>query len=173
MSVHGLAAYPKNHGWVIWPRPRIINKECKHLWNCYVSYVNLRLHPLLSHQPAVFVLTVPNSSIGLYGTGALEGQQYAVYSDLAEVLETDFTGGNKVLTQLSNFYDSCITAQMMNETEFVDRLVPIIRKFYQQLGTYSYSDYLEWNNEIMGGQIFACWRLLTVHGCSYGSTCEW
>ena len=76
------------------------------------------------------ILTCPD----LFGTGALEQQQYAVYSDLAKVLETDFTGGNKVLIQLSNFYNSCIAAQMMNETEFVDRLVPVIRKFYQDLG---------------------------------------
>ena len=72
--------------------------------------------------------------LDLFGTGAIEQQQYAVYSDLAKVLETDFTGGNKVLIQLSNFYNSCIAAQMMNETEFVDKLVPVIRKFYQELG---------------------------------------
>ena len=61
-----------------------------------------------------------------------------MYSDLAKVLETDFTGRNKVLIQLSNFYNSCIAAQMMNQTEFVDKLVPVIRKFYQELGEFNF-----------------------------------
>ena len=61
-----------------------------------------------------------------------------MYSDLAEVLDTDFAGGNKVLTELSDFYASCIASQLMNETEFVDNLLPVIRKLYQDLGTFSY-----------------------------------
>ena len=85
-----------------------------------------------------------------------------MYSDLAKVLETNFTGGNKVLTQLSSFYNSCIAAQMMNETEFVDRLVPIIRKFYQELGTYSYSDYLVC--DIMKSDF--CMLKTAIHECA-------
>ena len=69
-----------------------------------------------------------------YGTGALQEQQFAVYSDLAEVLETDFTAGNRILTEVSDFYTSCIAAQLMNQTEFVDNFLPVIRKFYQNLG---------------------------------------
>ena len=71
-----------------------------------------------------------------YGTGALRQQQFAVYSDLAEVLETDFTGGNSVLTELSDFYDSCIAAQLMTEEEFISKLIPVIRQVYQDLGMF-------------------------------------
>ena len=57
-----------------------------------------------------------------------------MYSDLAEVLETDFTAGNKILTEVSDFYTSCIAAQLMNQTEFEDNFLPVVRKFYQNLG---------------------------------------
>ena len=73
----------------------------------------------------------------IFGTGALEQQQYAVYSDLAMVLETDFAGGNKILTELSDFYTSCIAAQLMDDSEFIDILIPIMRKLYQDLGMFN------------------------------------
>lgn len=91
-------------------------------WWSYVSwYTNNSLpHPLDS-----------------FGTGVLTQQQYAVYSDLAEVLERDIAGGNGVLAEVSDFYTSCITAMFMNDTDFAE-LVPIIRKHYQELGMSSF-----------------------------------
>ena len=73
----------------------------------------------------------------LFGTSVIQEQQYAVYSDLAGVLETDFAGDNKVLTELSDFYDSCIAAKLMSDDEFVEKLIPAVRKLYQDLGTYN------------------------------------
>ena len=60
-----------------------------------------------------------------------------MYTDLANVLATNFTQGNKVLSQLANFYNSCIAAQMMTDSEYVDQFLPVIRKFYQDLGMLS------------------------------------
>jgi predicted metalloendopeptidase len=73
----------------------------------------------------------------LYGTGALGEVQGKVYTDLADTLESDFTGGNSVLEEMSDLYASCIAVQLINETEFVEKLVPVIRGLYQELGGWS------------------------------------
>ena len=54
----------------------------------------------------------------------VQDRQFTV-SDLAEVLKTDFTAGNRILTKVSDFYTSCIAAQLMNQTEFVDNFIPV------------------------------------------------
>ena len=64
------------------------------------------------------------------GYNTLTVQQHEVYDELADVLETDFAGGNQVLAELQDFYDSCITTHMSDEQL---ELQPI-RDFYQHLG---------------------------------------
>ena len=68
------------------------------------------------------------------GYNTLTVQQFEVYDELANVLETDFAGGNQVLTELQDFYDSCITTHMSDEEL---ELRPI-RDFYQRLGQFLY-----------------------------------
>ena len=65
------------------------------------------------------------------GYGALTVQQYDVYDDLADILETSFTGGNRILSEMQDFYRSCIVAAQMNQT---DAIILPVRKFYQNLG---------------------------------------
>jgi predicted metalloendopeptidase len=71
------------------------------------------------------------------GYDALTVQQYDVYDDLADILETDFTEGNKILTEMQDFYRSCIVAAQMNQTEAI--ILPT-RQFYQELGGWSLLD---------------------------------
>ena len=67
------------------------------------------------------------------GYDTLTVQQHEVYDELADVLETDFAGGNQVLTEMQDFYDSCITARISD-----DKLdLQTIRDFYQRLGQFS------------------------------------
>ena len=79
----------------------------------------------------VFGLLYNNHTAGMAGYGTLAVQQYDVYDDLAEILETDFTGGNKILTEMQDFYHSCIVAEQMNQTEAI--ILPV-RKFFEGLG---------------------------------------
>ena len=67
------------------------------------------------------------------GYDTLTVQQFEVYDELANVLETNFTGGNHVLTELQDFYDSCITAYVSDDE--VD--IQTIRDLYQHLGQFS------------------------------------
>ena len=57
-----------------------------------------------------------------------------MYGNLTKVLHTDFTGGNKVLTELSKFYNSCIAVQLSTILEYVEQLVPRIRAVYEDFG---------------------------------------
>ena len=72
-----------------------------------------------------------NYTAGMAGYDALTIQQFDVYDDLADILETDFTGGNKILAEMQDFYRSCIFAAQMNQTEAI--ILPT-RQFYQELG---------------------------------------
>ena len=67
------------------------------------------------------------------GYGTLTVQQFDVYDDLADILETDFTEGNKILTEMQDFYHSCIVAEQMNQTAAI--ILPV-RKFFQGLGQF-------------------------------------
>ena len=68
------------------------------------------------------------------GTDALSEEKTEVYSDLAKVLEMDFTGGNSVLTELYELYTSCIAAEQMDNADFAADILPVIRKQYEELG---------------------------------------
>ena len=75
------------------------------------------------------------------GYDALTIQQYAVYGELADILEKDFNHDeNKVLTELQDLYDSCIIAMVTNISA---SYVPAIRKFYHDLGQFSLHSYLQ------------------------------
>jgi predicted metalloendopeptidase len=74
---------------------------------------------------------------GMAGYDTLTVQQFDVYDDLADILETDFTEGNKILTEMQDFYRSCIVAAQMNQTEAI--ILPT-RQFYQELGGWSLLD---------------------------------
>ena len=69
-----------------------------------------------------------------YGTDALSEEKTEVYSDLAKVLEMDFTGGNSVLTELYELYTSCIAAEQMDNADFAADILPVIRKQYEEFG---------------------------------------
>ena len=71
---------------------------------------------------------------GMAGYNTLRVQQYEVYDELADVLETDFAGGNQVLTELQDFYDSCITAYVSDD----ELDLQTIRDLYQRLGQFLY-----------------------------------
>ena len=67
------------------------------------------------------------------GYDVLKVQQYDVYDRLADVLETQFnTAGNQILTELQDFYDSCIVAQTSDNQLDVQPF----RKLYQELGQF-------------------------------------
>ena len=70
---------------------------------------------------------------GMAGYDTLIVQQYDVYNDLADILETDFTEGNEILTEMQDFYRSCIVAEQMNQTVAI--ILPV-RKFFQGLGQF-------------------------------------
>ena len=81
------------------------------------------------------------------GYDTLTVQQFEVYDELADVLETDFTGGNQVLTELQDFYDSCITAYVSDDE--VD--IQTIRDLYQHLGQFSLVVYSCYTNATLIG----------------------
>ena len=61
-----------------------------------------------------------------------------MYNDLADVLESDFTDGNRVLSEVKDLYTSCVEAIMMTDEEVAIILVPAIRQLYQNLGKYNF-----------------------------------
>ena len=87
------------------------------------------------------------------GYGALTIQQYGVYDNLADVLESDFAGGNDILLELQDFYDSCTAAQEANITA---ALIPAVRKLYHDIGQYIH--------------VYTCVGFLSSTGMIY-STC--
>lgn len=58
-----------------------------------------------------------------------------MYGELADVLETDFTGGNSVLKELQELYDSCVLAESSDDVD----LGPIL-ELYKELGKFSGED---------------------------------
>ena len=64
------------------------------------------------------------------GYSTLKVQQFDVWEELADVLETAFTGENQILIELQDFYESCIAEQLSDED--LD-LQPFIN-LYQKLG---------------------------------------
>ena len=67
------------------------------------------------------------------GYSALRVQQLDVYDDLADILDTSFTDGNEIFTEMQKFYNSCIVFGEMNLT---DALILPVRKFFQDLGQF-------------------------------------
>ena len=65
------------------------------------------------------------------GYNALILQQFDVYNELADILESNFADGNDIFLEMQDFYDSCIAAQEVNITA---SLIPAIRNFYEDLG---------------------------------------
>ena len=75
-----------------------------------------------------------------FGLSALSLQQSDVYGDLSDILETDFTGRNKILTELKDLYSSCLIGLEMSDDEIRGTFIPAIRNFYENLGQYNYTD---------------------------------
>ena len=65
------------------------------------------------------------------GYNTLILQQFDVYNELADILESNFSDGNDIFLEMQDLYDSCIAAQEVNITA---SLIPAIRNFYEDLG---------------------------------------
>ena len=59
-----------------------------------------------------------------------------IYTELAGIIETDFTGGNRILSELEDLYSSCLAGRQMSREDFLTFVLPEIRQFYQGLGQY-------------------------------------
>ena len=67
--------------------------------------------------------------IGMAGYGPLTVQQFDVFDELADVLETKVVGVNSVLAELRDFYDSCIAEQLSDDVN-----IQPFRDLFQRLG---------------------------------------
>ena len=63
------------------------------------------------------------------GYSPLIVQQFDVFDELADVLETQLVSGNSVLTELQDFYDACIVDKLSDDVN----LQPF-RDLFQRLG---------------------------------------
>ena len=67
--------------------------------------------------------------IGMAGFNPITVQQFDVFDELADVLETKLVGVNSVLTELRDFYEACIAEQLTDNVN----LQPF-RDLFQRLG---------------------------------------
>ena len=75
--------------------------------------------------------------IGMAGYNPITVQKFDVFDELADVLETMLVGVNSVLTELLDFYDSCIAEQLSDTVnlqpfrDLIQRLGKSIKALYR------------------------------------------